>query len=381
VGVCEITIPVVPTTVAHEGTGGQLDRPVSRLYVPEISNVMTKLGMRFQQITGVPHDDAVCWREVEEWLRAGEIVRALEHCCLGLMGYYYSGMLDVGTDLVQVSGRFEIHLEMLEVDQLTAFRQEVDPDDVQERVEVFRSVFGVDSECHDDDLVSAARTSLALDRMAREHSLGMMAYYYKGSGVRENADTVRSIIFGTSLLTPAGVPVAGEYEVKNVVAMKILDLLGAGGSFTEYYAVDFNADTVLMGHDGPGHPGIASSKLRIRPLHVYHGKVGRGLFIETSVRHGAVTLLSLVEDYEHGFKLLIAGRGERARRDPENQQHQQPLPVPDWSKKIYRVLECSGPGTSLRCRIRPPWESACQAGVASAIAHRSNLLNDAIGLT
>jgi L-arabinose isomerase len=252
------------------------------------------------------HDDPLCGLEIEQWLQAAEVVYALSHSTLGLMGHYYSGMLDIATDLAQVSGRFGIHIEMLEVDELSAIRRSVTDQQIAEKIASFRKFFTVEDDCSEEELRRAARTSVALDRLIESHNLNLLAYYYKGTGVPENEDTMSSIILGTSMLTGSHVPVAGEYEIKNAIAMKIMDLLGAGGSFTEYYAMDFNDDIVLMGHDGPCHPGIAQDRIKVRPLRIYHGKVGRGLSVEMAVKHGPITLLSVVEHPEKGFCLLVA---------------------------------------------------------------------------
>jgi L-arabinose isomerase len=127
-----------------------------------------------------------------------------------------------------------------------------------------------------------------------------------GTGNAENEDAISSIILGNSLLTARGIPVAGEMEIKNVQAMKILDSFRVGGSFTEYYALDWKDDIVLMGHDGPGHITIAEGKTKVRPLDVFHGKVGRGLSVEMSVKHGPVTLLSVVQTVDGRLKFLVA---------------------------------------------------------------------------
>lgn len=274
--------------------------------VPEIANVLRRLEIPFHQVTGMLHDDPLCSDELEAWLRAAEVVNSLAHSRLGLMGHYYGGMLDIATDLVQVSGRFNLHIEMLEVEELTALRRGLSESTVNDRIIAFREFFEVGEDCSQMELVRAARTSIALDQLLEQKNINLLAYYQKGTGVAENEDTMSSIILGASMLTGHGIPVAGEYEVKNVIAMKIMDLLGFGGSFTEYYAMDFTEDLVLMGHDGPGHIGIAQDKIKVRPLRVYHGKVGAGLSVEMSVKHGPVTLLSVVEEKNAGFMLLVA---------------------------------------------------------------------------
>jgi len=274
--------------------------------VPEISNVFHRARIPFHQITGILHDDPICWNEVDAWIEAARVAAVMAHNRLGLMGHYYGGMLDVVSDLTQHSATFGGHMEQLEVDELAALRRAVKAGQIAKRVKEFYKIFEVGPDCIRAELERAARTSIALDRLVKDHDLGSLAYYYKGTGHAENEDAISSIILGNSLLTARGIPVAGEYEVKNVQAMKILDTFGAGGSFTEYYAMDFKDDVVLMGHDGPGHIAIAQGKTKVRPLKVYHGKVGRGLSVEMSVKHGRVTLLSVVQTVDGRLKLLLA---------------------------------------------------------------------------
>jgi len=274
--------------------------------VPEIANVFSRAGIDFHQVTGMLQDDPVCWDEVEAWIEAARVAHTMFHNRLGLMGHYYGGMLDIYSDTTLQCATFGGHIELVEVDELAALRRGVSAREMAARVAEFREVFEVQADCSPVELERAAKTSVALDRLVREHDLRSLAYYYMGTGNAENEEAISSIILGNSLLTARGIPVAGEYEVKNAQAMKIMDAFGAGGSFTEYYAMDFAADVVLMGHDGPGHIAIAQGKTKVRPLQVFHGKVGPGLSVEMSVKHGAVTLLSVVEAAGGKIKLLVA---------------------------------------------------------------------------
>lgn len=279
--------------------------------VPEIANVFNRARIPFYQITGVLEGDLLVWNEVSEWVDAARVAHVMEHNRMGVMGHYYCGMLDIYSDLTQQCAYFGGHVEIVEVDELAALRTGVGKAAIKQRVTEFHEMFDVEPECSEAELARAARTSVALDRLVREHQLGSLAYFYSGTGCAANEDTLTSIILGTSLLTGRGIPVAGELEIKNVQAMKIMDSFGVGGSFTEYYAMDFHDDIVLMGHDGPGHIKIAQGKTKVRPLQVYHGKVGRGLSVEMSVKHGPVTLLSVVQTVDGRLKLLVAeGRSE-----------------------------------------------------------------------
>ena len=274
--------------------------------VPEIANVFNRARIDFHQVTGTLDESDPCWAEIDAWLEAARVRSVMEHNRLGVMGHYYNGMLDIQSDLTQQVVHFGGHVEHIEPDELAALRREVDDQAVQLKRSEFDEAFDIRKDVDPAELDRAARTAVALDQLVDQRRLGSLAYFFHSVPGHENEDVISSIILGTSLLTARGVPVAGELEIKNAQAMKILDTLGVGGSFTEYYAFDFDDDIVLMGHDGPGHVAIAQGRPRVRPLEVYHGKIGKGLSIEMSVRHGPVTLLSVVQTVGGGLALLVA---------------------------------------------------------------------------
>jgi L-arabinose isomerase len=279
--------------------------------VPEIASVFTRAGIPFRQVTGTL-DDAEAWEEIRGWVDAARVRGALASTRLGILGHYYNGMLDVYSDPTQIAASFGTHIEHLEIGELRELRKRATDEEVKNKKEEFGREFQVIAECPPEEITRAARTACALDRLVSQRRLGALAYYYEGTPGSEEEDIITSVIAGNSLLTARHVPVAGECEVKNAMAMKIMDAFGAGGSFSEFYAMDFNDQVILLGHDGPGHIAIAEGKPKLKPLGVYHGKPGKGLSVEMNVKHGPVTLLAVVQTGKGTLKLLAA-QGESVR--------------------------------------------------------------------
>jgi L-arabinose isomerase len=272
---------------------------------PEIACVFNRAGIPFHLVTGYLIDEDA-WREIADWVAAARVAAAMRSNRVGVLGHYYSGMLDVYSDLTQQSAVFGNSFELLEMCELNTLRKNVGRQQIEAKLAEFNSAFDVSKQCEERELERAAATSCALDALVAKHDLGSLAYYYEGEEDTPNRDIATSVIAGNTLLTGRHIPVAGECEIKNVQAMKIMDLLGAGGSFSEFYLTDFKDDVVLLGHDGPAHFQIAEGRVGLVPLSVYHGKPGNGLSIQMTVANGPVTLLSVVQNREGKLSLLVA---------------------------------------------------------------------------
>lgn len=273
--------------------------------VPEIAGVFNNASINYDIVSGWL-DDETSWKQIKEWLEAASIRKVIRDSNFGILGHYYEGMLDVYTDVTRLASVFGCQFTLLEMDYLKALRDSVSAQEVAVKISQFSNEFSVSPECELPELERAARTSCALDKMVEAKRLGGLAYYYEGVSGNDHENIITSIIPGNTLLTSHNIPVAGECEVKNLIAMKILDAAGYGGSFSEFYLSDFTDDVILLGHDGPAHASISDGKVRLVPLPVYHGKPGKGLSIQMSVRKGPVTLLSVVQGPGGSTKLLIA---------------------------------------------------------------------------
>ncbi len=274
--------------------------------VPEISNAFHRAGIDFQVVSGLLFDDERVWSTLRQWCQAATAVRVLRGARFGFLGHTYPGMLDMYSDFTQHHAQVGSHVEVLEMCDLQARVQAATPAQIANKLAEAHALFAIDATAHPDDLRWSAQVAVGLDQLVADFELSALAYYYRGAAGNEYEKLGAGLILGNSLLTARGIPASGEGDLKNAVAMKIMDVLGTGGSFTEFYAMDFADNFVLMGHDGPAHLAISGRKPTLRGLELYHGKAGSGISVEFTVKTGPITILTCTQTREGKLKFMAA---------------------------------------------------------------------------
>jgi L-arabinose isomerase len=296
--------PVAALDYENTDTGEWLAN-CSACCVPEISNAFTRAGVRFRVVSGMLGDDPEAWGAIEEWCRAAAVANALRSSRIGFLGHTYTGMLDMYSDFTMITAQTGAHIEVLEMCDLDQCVNAVTDAELAAKLAVTREIFTLENVA-EEDLHWGAQVACGLDRLVERFDLNGLTYYYRGLDGNRYERLGAGLILGNSLLTARGIPASGEGDLKTCLAMLILDCFGAGGSYTEFYAMDFRDNFLLMGHDGPAHLAISDRRPVLRGLGLYHGKRGYGVSVEFNVKIGPVTLLGMTETAEGKLKMLTA---------------------------------------------------------------------------
>ena len=300
--------------------------------VPEISNAMNRANIPFRAVNGLlglektPEfswaDEVTCnrpeaikaWKEIEEWCMAASVKRTLTHARFGFLGGYYSGMLDMYSDLTMLQAQTGMDVEIIEMSDLEAYLQSVTDEEAASMKKLIEEFFEISGDSPSDpiakkpteeQLLWSAKVAVAQEKMVKDRDLDSVAYYYHGRD--DHFEEVQGgFIVGFSLLNAEGVACSGEGDIKTALAMKIADICGKGGSFCEIVAADFNRNTMILGHDGPFHIAISDRKPILRGMGVYHGKRGSGVSVEAKVKTGPVTTLGVTQTGDGRLKFNIS---------------------------------------------------------------------------
>ena len=286
--------------------------------VPEFTGVAIRMGKKISDvIIGTLYNDDDADKEIAEWCRIANVLHSLKGARLGLMGHALEAMYDMHADPTAVSSAFGLHVPLLEVDDVIKLYDTVTEEEIQAKIKVIDEEFlmpepksdPITMKLTDKDKHQSAKTAVALDKLVEKYNLTGLAYYYEGIEGEKHREVASTFIVGNSILNAQGVPMCGEFDIKTLVAMLIMDRLGIGGSFAEFHPFDFEAGCILVGHDGPHHLAIADGKPILRSLKKYHGKPGRGASVEFKLKEGPITMLGITQTANGGFKFVI-GEGE-----------------------------------------------------------------------
>jgi L-arabinose isomerase len=283
--------------------------------VPEFAGVAVRMGKRVPEvIIGTLEGDTEADEEIARFCRIAHVLHDLKKARIGHFGHHIESMLDMHTDPTMLTAAFGCHIVQTEAEDILKQYYLVQDVDIEKQKHSILDFFDtpnpvsdpVTKKLTDEDLNTAAKVSLALEKFVEENNLDGLAYYYDALEGSDLRTVVTNLIIGNSLLTSAGFPLCGESDLKTCIAMLIMDRLEIGGSFAEFHPIDFKEGFVLVGHDGPHHINIADSRPVLRSLIKYHGKPGSGASVEFKIKEGPITMLSISSTYDGKFKFVIA---------------------------------------------------------------------------
>lgn len=312
--------------------GYQLDKDLSTINIsdvqtygggcgiPEIVNAMTRckkapIGVVFGEYYGGKKFAPQFEKDISEWCRVSNCLRSYKGAIFGYLGHSMEGMLNINFDPTNFTRVFGIHIKMIEMCQLSASIDTTTLEEEKEKVmQICQKLDVSDKSCdsgehflNQTELAWAAKCSVGLDALIKEHNLSGMAYYYKGLHNRYESIAL-NLLVGRLLLQSQNYPIAYKADMKTCIAMFTTTSLGNTGVFADFNSICFSSNELLIRCEGLYNMRICDAKSIIENPELRSSCKGSKLYAHSNSITGPITLLGLISD-EYGQFSFVAAEG------------------------------------------------------------------------
>jgi len=281
----------------------------------DLCNVLLRSGVRFQYLTSHLNDPDAVERLGDVFVAAATVSR-LRSVRLGLLGYPFPGMGDLGLDTTHLASTLGCQWNVLSVEDFNLRAEDATDEETSKLIAEYRTSYQLADDLVDADLEATARAELALRSMVIEHDLDAVTYQFMALG--EDERTVTLPFVGVSRLMAEGIGFGGEGDLIGAAGTWLLNQLAPPATFSEIFTIDFEGNGVFMSHMGEANPAMARTDTRTplvaRPRPITRIR-GRQLALIVSLQPGPATLCALTLGPAGRWR-LVASRVEVADFGP-----------------------------------------------------------------
>lgn len=298
---------------AHEDSSYDLKNSDTTIYlhhegpccIPEYAGTLVALNKKFKVISGCFEQEEL-WTEIRRDCLGMAAARVFKTLNFGVIGNTYTNMTDMPTDEHRVLAATGKLIKRPEIEEIEEAYKRVTEGQLKEMYAQLRELYEFDESVTEEHLRESAKIAVAYDEVIKKHNIDGFGYYWWGEKNMVTELRAQSAL-AVSRLASQGIPGVTEGDVKTAMAMKLLDLLGGGGMFLEFFSCDYDDNCIIVGHDGPSNINVAGDKPKLKHLTVHHGKTGEGIGIDFHVKEGPCTLLNWTQFGTNApFKLIYS---------------------------------------------------------------------------
>ena len=258
--------------------------------VQDLASVLRKSGKTFGVIHG--HLQQNDFRdELNRWVRAGRIVRAMQRANPVQIGGHFEDMLDLQIGEEAFIKEMSIEAKIISCDEFCQLLANADERQVAQCVGRYREVFDIAEDVKEELLTKAATGEVAVrSAMLRQISSACGLNFLELCNDQRIADGLHA---AASMLMKDGFGYAGEGDWVTASFVYALQQGFGVASFTEIFSVGYANNRLVLKHWGEGNFAMARAKPRLIYSKFTDKNTAEFIAVDFEFESGDVTLVNL----------------------------------------------------------------------------------------